>query len=72
MYTIKSDEWELIKDSNVWYGRYPRPKYGCYRPQPSSTPDKFPCLMREITVSYNCNGPDDSVVVFEYDFEEEE
>lgn len=57
---------QRINNEEEFLVEYPKPLWGCYRPQPWATPEGYPVLMREEAVLDNPNGADHAILSFVY------
>jgi hypothetical protein len=60
--------WEELNSEDELLAVYPKHVWGTYRPQPWSTPEKYPCLYKELAVMDNSNGSDHAMLAFIYDY----
>ena len=55
--TLYEQDFYRVDTSEEWLNWFPPVKYGEYRPQPSDTPEKYPCLfkMGELEVNHGAD-----------------
>lgn len=66
-----ASEYTLLESEADLLTHYSAPVEGIYRPQPYMTPDKYPCMFKEICILDNPRGADKVILSFIYDFEKE-
>ena len=62
---LEDQGFELIESEEEFLTYYPKPLWGCYRPQPDSPPDNYPVMLREESI-IDCDNCDRAILSYVY------
>lgn len=65
------DVWNRYDSEEQFLQHYPKHIPGQYAPRPFADPERYPCLAHEVAIMPKPQGPDDAIIAFIYDFEDE-